>query len=1206
MSIKFLPLLLTIFSFLYINNISPATYYVDTNGNDSNSGLSPASAWKTIAKINSQTFSPGDQILFKSGRKWREQLNIPSSGSAANPIRIGSYDPGNQPVISGADIITGFVLHSGNIWKRSSSRPRQVFFNEIRGKEMTSVAAVDSAREWFYDGPGGVLYVYSAGNPAAIYPAPGIEAAIRQNCIYTSQDYITIENFQLEKTSNSAIKITADARNIIMNNLILYQWTSEPNWEGDGDGIPAIGGIDVYGSGCEIKNSTFGKNTGNDLADQNWAGFVGIHVTAANTKIINNNFFHNAIENDDRLGNRAYTIRLSAVGGLTEIAENYFYHNGSHAILVRSGTRAGDTIKIHDNLIEYSGQAGISCYVTRRLDGIGGVGYIYKNEISFANRLGGDIGGAGNQAASIHLNDGGVAGTDPARPYMKWYVYDNVLHNAQAIKKPNGQDSDGIGIDFNANEAEVFRNLIFNNWGKGIYMWNANRCKVYYNIIYGNDAGTTVTAATGTVEKADNNIIYNNTYYKNYNTDAYGPNYNCELYFGGNGKNNLIKNNIFYGHDSGVVYTFRDVNTNGCITDNNVIYKDGGSFAYITESKYFMPTFAEWCAVYPQWDANSVYADPELVNANGGNFDPGPASPALNRGVDLGFTTDFYQNPLRGIPDIGAVELQDFTPPVISSADRAVILLDAMNGTLSGDARLGSMTGMRNTRAVYFQGTSGGVTFNINIPKTGGWYAWARMYYMSSGGKNSFFLGMNSSQFILGDNNSKYNQWHWDGYIGNKISLGTLNQGNNTLKISGREPGLTLWVDQIVITNDPNYIPSDEQTGYTNFLFNAMEGTLSGDARLGSMTGMKNTRAVYFQGTNGGVTFNINIPKTGQWYAWARMYYMSSGGKNSFFLNMNSSQFILGDNDSKYNQWHWDGYLGNKISLGNLNAGSNTLRISGREPGLTLWVDQIVITNNPDYVPNDNQSVSTVILFNGLEGTLSGDARLGSMTGMKNSRAVYFQGTSGGVTFNVNIPATKTWYAWARMYYMNSGGKNSFFLNMNSSQYILGDNDLRYNQWHWDGYIGNRIDLGMLNAGSNTLRISGREPGLTLWVDQVVITDDPNYNPNIALGKENSDEEFSQSLLPREFDLSQNYPNPFNPSTNFRFSIPADDKEQGDRVVFKIFDILGNEVAVLINEFKQPGVYEVQFNAAGLSSGIYFARLQSGNKNLTRKMILMK
>jgi len=88
---------------------------------------------------------------------------------------------------------------------------------------------------------------------------------------------------------------------------------------------------------------------------------------------------------------------------------------------------------------------------------------------------------------------------------------------------------------------------------------------------------------------------------------------------------------------------------------------------------------------------------------------------------------------------------------------------------------------------------------------------------------------------------------------------------------------------------------------------------------------------------------------------------------------------------------------------------------------------------------------------------------------------------------------------------------------------------------------------------------------------------------------------------PEDYNLSQNYPNPFNPSTTIRYSIPSP-----DLVRIKIYDILGREVQMLVNELQQAGTYEVQFDASGLASGIYLYRIESGNFLQTRKMILLK
>ncbi len=88
---------------------------------------------------------------------------------------------------------------------------------------------------------------------------------------------------------------------------------------------------------------------------------------------------------------------------------------------------------------------------------------------------------------------------------------------------------------------------------------------------------------------------------------------------------------------------------------------------------------------------------------------------------------------------------------------------------------------------------------------------------------------------------------------------------------------------------------------------------------------------------------------------------------------------------------------------------------------------------------------------------------------------------------------------------------------------------------------------------------------------------------------------------PNNFELSQNYPNPFNPSTKINYEISS-----RENVELKVFDILGNEVAMLVNEVQSPGKYELEFKGSNLPSGVYFYRLLSGTFSQVRKMIMLK
>jgi predicted amidohydrolase YtcJ len=107
---------------------------------------------------------------------------------------------------------------------------------------------------------------------------------------------------------------------------------------------------------------------------------------------------------------------------------------------------------------------------------------------------------------------------------------------------------------------------------------------------------------------------------------------------------------------------------------------------------------------------------------------------------------------------------------------------------------------------------------------------------------------------------------------------------------------------------------------------------------------------------------------------------------------------------------------------------------------------------------------------------------------------------------------------------------------------------------------------------------------------------DAGKNPIVSISR---DSDYQKN--PESFLLMQNYPNPFNPITKIAYTIP-----QKGFVTLKIFDLLGREIKILLNEEKQPGIYQVEFNGSDLSSGVYFYELQFGNSVINKKMLLIK
>ncbi len=157
----------------------------------------------------------------------------------------------------------------------------------------------------------------------------------------------------------------------------------------------------------------------------------------------------------------------------------------------------------------------------------------------------------------------------------------------------------------------------------------------------------------------------------------------------------------------------------------------------------------------------------------------------------------------------------------------------------------------------------------------------------------------------------------------------------------------------------------------------------------------------------------------------------------------------------------------------------------------------------------------------------------------------------------------------------------------------LQDGNHRYHNL-WDPLLYDDPNLIYLNLASTIEELTG-----VLYFSfsnyKLIPRNNDDFS-NVVGVKENDG-----GLLPSKFMLSQNYPNPFNPSTIINYELPVN-----GHVSLKIFDILGREVAELVNSQKSAGSYEVNFNAANLSSGVYFYEIRSGSFYSVKKMMLIR
>jgi hypothetical protein len=600
---------------LLISSVSRATrYYVDsTNGHDSNEGTSEAIPWKTISKVNRSQFQPGDFILFSCGGIWREQLNIPSSGSIALPIHFSAFGDGNKPIINGSDLVTNWYKEVTTTWRTEVSKEtKYVFFDNIQGNHKESLENVSSLRDWYYDSNKKVLYIHSSIDPTINYRNPGIEVTQRDCAINTNaQKYLVVENLNLTKTHKS-------------------------NLFGLGGSHVIIQACDFsYGRGGGIKFWT-SSNKALDITDI----------------IINNNslsdFNNHAIDiaADQRaIDNIALTNNYI---GITKGKD----HAGIMIYPYNGGTSSGDFV-ITDNILSDIAGIGIAFTSDDTTPGIApNTIIIANNTISDWSKDVSDV--VAGDAGAIHVinaNNG------------KWTIENNTIYNGKG-----GFLSAGIYVDtFFNTSVTLSYNYIYNSYGAGLMVHRADDVVCAYNVVkncglrpHESYKSATILVSGWSGDTTNGNEFYNNILYQDQPIDTYSI-----LIFSTDGKGtlsgNIFKNNIIY-HDANRGYGYiRNTKDFSAIFDYNCYYPTIGTGEMnYTGTKYH--SFSAWQKA--GFDENGIESDPLFSNISKDEFMLKSKSQCIDAGLNVGLTKDFTGTvvPQGDRIDIGAFEYKRYSP----------------------------------------------------------------------------------------------------------------------------------------------------------------------------------------------------------------------------------------------------------------------------------------------------------------------------------------------------------------------------------------------------------------------------------------------------------------------------------------------------------------------------------------------------------------
>jgi len=285
-----------------------ANYYVDaTLGDDSNPGTI-TQPWKTISKVNSSSFSPGDNIYFKRGEVWREQLTVPSSGSDGNPITFGAYGSGNKPVISALEEVPSedWSGPNENGEYTYSTTTTCVVFAEDGEFIPEGVAGNLSPGEWDYDSDTDTLYYKpSSGTPSDHVTERGERT---RAILISGKSYVTLVNLNPVGNNHpqayrNCVDVIGTGSNIIVDNCLIK--------------IAYVCGIrfDLDISDSRISNTEVTQCTGR-----------GIWIRGSNSVVRNCHVHHigqgNLIDSHDREG--------ISVGGSNNIVELCTVHDCGH------------------------------------------------------------------------------------------------------------------------------------------------------------------------------------------------------------------------------------------------------------------------------------------------------------------------------------------------------------------------------------------------------------------------------------------------------------------------------------------------------------------------------------------------------------------------------------------------------------------------------------------------------------------------------------------------------------------------------------------------------------------------------------------------------------------------------------------------------------------------------------------------------------
>jgi hypothetical protein len=492
--------------------VGATNYYISNAGSDAANGLTTSTSWQHISKVNASSFSPGDQILFKSGDTWIEQLIISSSGSAGNLIIISSYGTGLKPIITGLKTLTGLTNTSGNIWSATATGAMWSLNTVLVNG---SIAAKGRYPNSTY------LYTYGASNTYT-----RIETSFTGTPDYTGGELVThgynwiVDYNRILSQSGGVINLSTPVTYMVTGYRYFVQnipsvLDLQNEWCIDSAskllsvysvGIPTVQ-YSIFDTLVNLKNNNFLSFTG--LSFQG-ANFIGIKMDSTNSISIKNcsirysgrnameglNANNNYIQNDTIENTLNAAVRL--FGATNHVDTNYIHNtaifagmgqngNSTYQAIFSNGTMIGNKIiNTGGNGIEFRGGSAFGINYSTKI-------YLKNNFID---------------TFSYVKDDGGGL-------YTANSTADSSIVESNIITNGIGEQfiAAGIYLDDNTYGVKVLNNTIINTAVYGLFLHITNKIIATGNTVVSSRAIPFSQVASSSSGGSGQSYYYNNIFY---------------------------------------------------------------------------------------------------------------------------------------------------------------------------------------------------------------------------------------------------------------------------------------------------------------------------------------------------------------------------------------------------------------------------------------------------------------------------------------------------------------------------------------------------------------------------------------------------------------------------------------------------------------------------------------------------------------------